>query len=152
MISHDELLRVMQLDGSTGKMYWRDSMGRAGAGDEVGTVDTRGYRMTVIQGKKYWMHRLVWFYAHGVWPVDEIDHINHCKSDNRPENLRDVSRSLNMHNRETPALGVKWHGKSCLWRAYANVNKKHISLGYHRDWFDAVCARKSWDARSGLRP
>ena len=152
MISHAELLRVIHYDPLSGEMRWRVSLGRAAAGNLVGTLDPRGYRMTVIHGEKYWLHRLAWFYVQGSWPMNEIDHINHCKGDNRIANLRDVSHSANLHNREIPALGIKRHHRSCTWSACIIVNKKRIGLGYHKDWFEAVCARKSWDARNGLRP
>ena len=43
-------------------------------------------------------HRIAWFLYHGKWPEKYIDHINGNRSDNRIENLREVSHSENCKN------------------------------------------------------
>lgn len=64
-----------------------------------------GYKIThlFISGKcvnlRY--HHVVWVWHKGYWPA-ELDHINGDKSDNRIENLREVTRSENNLNREHP--------------------------------------------------
>lgn len=57
-----------------------------------------------VMGHVVYAHRLAWFYVHGVWPTNEIDHINRNKSDNRIENLRDVTRTVNQRN--LPVWGI----------------------------------------------
>lgn len=56
------------------------------------------YQDINIEGKVYKAHRLAWFYIYGAWPIKEIDHKNGNKLDNRINNLRDVSRTLNAQN------------------------------------------------------
>ena len=46
-------------------------------------------------------HQLVWVWHKGYWPT-QLDHINGDKSDNRIENLREVTMSENNLNKEHP--------------------------------------------------
>ena len=50
--------------------------------------------------KYYLVHQLVWFAHYGLYDTNKyvIDHINHIKTDNRIENLRLVSQSVNIIN------------------------------------------------------
>lgn len=47
----------------------------------------------------------------GEWPMDEVDHINCCRSANRWSNLRAADKRLNMHNihaaRKDSTIGLK---------------------------------------------
>ena len=60
-----------------------------------------------FQSKIYPTHRLAWLMAYGVWPSGDIDHINGDRQDNRLCNLRDVSHSRNLFNRQAPSVGNK---------------------------------------------
>lgn len=47
--------------------------------------------------------------------------------------------------------GVSWSKLHSKWVAYMyKTRKKRISLGYHSDWFDAVCTRKSAEVAHGF--
>lgn len=69
-------------------------------GEVAGCLNNRGYVSITIDHKAYLAHRLAWLYCHGVPPKGFIDHINGLKDDNRIDNLRDVTQSLNMSNRK----------------------------------------------------
>ena len=43
--------------------------------------------------------------------------------------------------------GVSWSDRDKRWCAYINPSRKKLSLGNHKDFFEAVCARKSAEAR-----
>lgn len=68
------------------------------AGSIAGRLTTSGYRSIKIFGEAYQAHRIVWKLLTGR-DASEIDHINRDKLDNRPKNLREVTRSANMKNK-----------------------------------------------------
>lgn len=57
-----------------------------------------GYRRLSLGGKVAFSHRVAWFIMMGVVPK-EIDHRNGIRDDNRWENLREVTSSVNKENR-----------------------------------------------------
>lgn len=64
----------------------------------AGTFNGKGYRIVKVDGKWYMVHRIIWFMVNGSWPIDQLDHINRDKLNNRIENLREVDNSTNCHN------------------------------------------------------
>ena len=79
-------------------------------------------------------HRLVWMVVHGEFPGDMIDHINGNPTDNRIENLRVVTHSVNMQNRRTARstnktglLGVSVSGSK--FSAEIRIDGTQVCLG-----------------------
>lgn len=137
MIEHWELLSLFNYNPETGIFTNRVSRNsRAMVGGVAGYVCPRGYIEIRINRRAYLAHRLAWFYVNGVWPKDQVDHLNGDKGDNRISNLRDVTPILNQQNQAGPHrdnrsgyLGVCYHKRSGLFRAYITLNKKQIILG-----------------------
>lgn len=77
------------------------------AGSVVGTTHGAGYKVVKIEQRMYLLHRLAWFYVHGVWPSQNIDHRNGIRCDNRIDNLRDVDQSTNLQNQRGPMSNNK---------------------------------------------
>lgn len=112
------------------------SIFRSGRDKTVGCVGDRGYLKITIGRRTYLAHRLAWMYIHGCWPSGVIDHINGVKTDNRLENLRDVSQSTNTQNRKAAKLtatsgfmGVSKVTGSNTWRASIKVDGKYLYMG-----------------------
>ena len=105
-------------------------------GETVGTDQGNGYIVIGFAGRRILAHRLAWFYVHGKWPDDHIDHINGIRSDNRIANLRDVTNKINSENRTcSPKSGAGYFGVSFdarrnAYRSRIMHNRKEIWLGY----------------------
>jgi hypothetical protein len=89
----------------------------------LGTSNGFGYLRITVLGKSYYAHRLAWFYMNGEWP-DQIDHINGIKSDNRIENLRNVTVQQNNQNKLNAQTPQKRQG---LWLAKTAKTKPHFA-------------------------
>jgi len=106
-------------------------------------MHTGGYAVTKVKNKSLYMHRIIMNAQKGI----EIDHINNNKLDNRKENLRAVSRSINMRNRfghkdsNSQLLGVSFKKDKQKWQARIYVEGKHIHIGYFNNPLDAKLAR-----------
>lgn len=157
-----EVRRLFTYDKKSGELIDTGARQNRRHGQRAGTVTASGYVRVMIGNIAYRAHRLVWLHHHGDWPRGGIDHINGDTRDNRIENLRDVGQMQNARNQKvfctnsSRVPGVCWsRGKPTrhgYWRAYIVVNYRQISLGVYRDWFEAVCARKSADNRYGFHP
>ena len=117
------------------------------AGREAGRITAAGYRNIKIMGGAYQAHRIIWKMAHGDEPR-EIDHINRDKSDNRIDNLRAVSRSLNMRNKGRTAnntsgeKNIHWMPRLNKWTVQLVVpGKGQRQLAYCATIEDAVAER-----------
>jgi hypothetical protein len=78
-----------------------------------------GYRRITINRKLYLEHRVIFFLHSGYWPKI-IDHIDQDKRNNRIENLREATHSLNIHNQRGWA-------SSGLRGAYKRRNGKFLA-------------------------
>ena len=119
---------------------------RTKVGEEAGCLRSDGYRIIGINGWNCLTARLIWFYAHGSFPVN-IDHINHRRDDNRLVNLRDVTQAENCRNKSkrsnntSGVTGVSWNKAARKWCARIQVNSKQIYLGSFNNIADAITAR-----------
>lgn len=106
-LTADRLREQLDYDPETGIFKWKISKRCVAIGDIAGTDTERGYRLICIDGKRHYEHRLAWLHYYGNAPVDQIDHINRDKKDNRICNLREASPAQNQMNG-----GVKSHNIS----------------------------------------
>lgn len=119
------------------KKFWK----KAGSKNKI-----LGYVQIGFKGKTYYAHRLAWFCVHGEWPKDEIDHIDHNRSNNCWNNLRSVSRTenkrnLNLNSNNTSGqTGVYRLGSS--WVSQINDGEKTIHIGSFQSKCDAIKARR----------
>jgi hypothetical protein len=148
MLTVELARKRLDYDRESGVFVWRDGP-RKGmvAGRMIGP-----YWALSIGKRNYSAHRVAWLMHYGEWPKGEIDHRNQIKTDNRIDNLRDTTKSRNMHNvasaRRDSASGLRgvgWHISSQRWRAQLCVNGKRVHLGNFltkEEAFDAYMAAK----------
>ena len=87
-----------------------------------------------VNRKHFSVHRLVALhYVDNPNNYPEVDHVNRNKLDNRKENLRWVTKSMNNHNKgiiSTNTTGIKniqYIKNRNVWKFVKNKNKKVVS-------------------------
>lgn len=86
MLTQSRLKTILHYDPETGMFRWRVSNGAAKAGRLAGSLRPNGYLHIGVDCNRYYSHRLAWLYVYGVWPKDQLDHINGIPNDNRIAN------------------------------------------------------------------
>lgn len=125
------------------------------AGTVAGSISVKGYRCIHVFGKMRHASRLTWIYHYGHWP-EVIDHIDGDIENDRVENLRDVTQTINCQNRALPSTnktGVMGVYIDCgRYRAQINAFGKRHYLGTFETLQDAADARKDAERRFGFHP
>ena len=145
----------LSYDCETGVFAWRkDGRGKSRRiGQIAGCQMPNGYVKIKVAGRQWLAHRLAWVYAYGTEPPRIIDHINRNKSDNAISNLRDGSGGINEINSKPPKdspfgiSGVRAACKPGHYQAYTAQKGAFKSFYHGPDFFEACCARKSWEAK-----
>jgi hypothetical protein len=136
-------------DSETGMMTWRvKPCPKVRVGDVAGSY-SKGYLKGMYKGKKYLVHRLAWLIVTGSWPVNEIDHINGVRDDNRLVNLRDVTARENLLNmrrhREGQLRYVTFHKPSGKWHSRTpQIDGKRKYLGLYGTMQEANAVAEQW--------
>lgn len=90
---------------SDGYLVWIDTQERAGY------VREDGYDVINLDGIPRYVHRLI-FEMHNGYCPDIVDHVDRDKSNNRIENLREVTKSQNAINSDSSRGFSKFRGVS----------------------------------------
>lgn len=108
-LTQERLKELLHYDPETGVFTWLKRCGATTTGNKAGHLHTSGYITIRIDKTSYRAHRLAWFYTHGVWPSELIDHVNLVRSDNRFCNLREVTHLQNHWNRQQNKNSTSGH-------------------------------------------
>lgn len=168
-LTPDLLRQIVDYDPETGNLTWRERpadlfknemaakrWNARFAGKPAFTATAVGYYQGNIFRRPYYAHRIAWAAYYGEWPDGSIDHINHCKTDNRITNLRDVNHKANCRNQslstrnKSGVTGVWWDQTRSKWLAYIRPNGRKIHIGYFDDFATAVEARTAFDRKLGF--
>ena len=118
--------------------------------------DSKGYLIGNILGKSYLAHRVAWYYMTGEWPANEIDHIDHDKTNNRWNNLRCVTSGENHKNKpmfsnnKSGTTGVRWDDALGKGTVSICVDRVHKYLGTFTDYDEACEARWAAERKYGF--
>lgn len=166
--SQDVLMKLLSYDPDTGLFVWKtrprelcpsdrswNTFNSKSAGKKAfATKCVNGYLAGRLFGKDYYAHRIAWKIHYGCDPVNQIDHINGNRTDNRIKNLREVTHrenSLNQKHRSTNTSGHMGvdidRGK---WRAHITIHGKFKHIGYFDTMVEAIAARKAAEEEYGF--
>jgi hypothetical protein len=132
-LTAERLRELFLYSPNTGLFIRRIATGSGSAGAVAGCVRADGYRSIGIDGRTYGAGRLAIMFITGDLPVNEVDHWNLDKADDRFDNLRVATRGQNEANKRamvTNKLGVKGVRRNRRkFRACIQVNGHDRSLG-----------------------
>lgn len=152
-LTRERLHEVLDYNLATGVFIWKIQVGRKSpAGKIAGCKPKRGgYRHIQIDGEDIQMHRVAWFYVHGRWPEQYMDHIDRNRSNNAIANLREATPAQNRCNsvcqgrNKTGLKGISFSKTMGQWHAQIAFNRQRQELGYfntpeeaHQAWRDAA--------------
>ena len=165
--SVEELNELFRYEPETGKLYWRlRPCKNIKPGDEVGWVWSKTsksgtidgpYIRVGVHGKEYRAHRIIYKMIHG--DFDEslvIDHIDGDSLNNRPDNLRAVTQSVNRRNsikrrnNTSGITGVSWDKANQKWMVQVRLNNKGTTLGRYHDKEDAAKVVEEYRKANGF--
>lgn len=167
-LTPEYLRERLRYDAETGKLFWREAgpehfklrrthlaWNTRFAGKEVGALLANGYLYVNLKKQVMLVHRVIWAMVYGYWP-EQVDHINHIRTDNRLCNLREVNVAGNAQNTSLPAdntsgrIGVYWWEDRGVWYAKIQALGKTHHLGYFKDKSGAIAAREEAERRLGF--
>ena len=168
------LHKLLVCDAKNGLLWWKErtpdmfAVGGHGpeanakgwnkqfAGKRAFTVLSDGYHSISIFNKRYLVHRVIWAIETGAWPVDQIDHEDHNRGNNRFKNLREATHVENARNQKLSSrntsgvMGVGWNKSAKQWIARIYIKRKELHLGSFDKKDDAIAARKAAEKEIGF--
>lgn len=149
MLTQARLKEILSYDPETGLFTWLlRKAKKTKIGGIAGGIDGYGYVGIELDGKTYRAHRLAFLYVNGKFSKDDVDHINHIRSDNRFTNLREATTMENCRNRKMQSnntsgfKGVNYNKQQGKWTANIRISKKLKHLGYFETKEAANLVRK----------
>lgn len=145
-LTKKDISELLSYDPESGVLTWKVNKGTKSSGTTAGFVEQAGYVVLGINRRTYKAHRIAWLLYHGVWPDEQLDHIDGNRTNNRIENLRLASCYGNAHNQKRAKnnssgyKGVSRHRQSGKWRAMITADGVKHSLGLYQGVEDAASA------------
>ena len=133
MVSAERIRELLDYSPDTGEFRWKVMRGKARPSAIAGTP-SNGYILISVDRVMHKAHRLAWLFVHGRLPLRDLDHRNGNRSDNRIENLREVTDAENSQNLRRPhadnRLGLQGvYANHTRFSARIMANGKEIYLG-----------------------
>lgn len=158
-----ELLdRWFSYDRATGVVAWKAKPNRnipIGRAAGCKWRDGRNtYIRITVEGQWVFAHIIAFAAIHGRLPVGVIAHEDQDGTNNRPNNISDVSHTVNLRNQRrnsrnaSGVMGVDYHRAAGKWRARIIVDQTEHHLGVFDTSQQAINARKAAEVRFGFHP
>lgn len=149
-LTQKEVKKLFYYDFCTGNLYWRVDRGpNKVKGNIAGSLNKSGYIRIKINDSSYSAHRIIWLYVYGKLNENlQIDHKDGNRSNNKLDNLREVTQSINQQNQrrhkigKSGYLGVYYMPTKNKYKAEINQNGKRIYLGLYSTIEEAILFRK----------
>jgi len=132
----ERLRQLLDYDPVMGYFTWKEfRRWSAKKGDIAGTITSKGYINISIDGVDYKAHRLAWKISYNEDPINQVDHIDRNKTNNKLSNLRIVNNQQNQintniqRNNSSGVKGVYFNKKQNKWIARIGFNYKKVNLG-----------------------
>jgi len=148
----EELKKYLKYDEHTGHFIWialtHKSVSKIKVGDRAGAEHGNGYLKLTIKQKRFYLHRLAWYFMTGEMPTHQIDHINRDRADNRYTNLRELTNYENNLNKgltkrnKTGTTGVHLVKRTGKYMASIQREGKNKHLGTFKTKEEAIKARQ----------
>jgi hypothetical protein len=144
----DFLQENFEVDAEHGKIIRKTKSKQRMPGSFAGTRMLDGYYQMGILGKRYLVHRVIYYMTTGKDPFGyHVDHINGDVSDNRPENLRLATQVENLRHRakmvssnKSGYRNVSWNNHWKRWQVSVTVEGKRIQRKFQNIEDAAKCA------------
>lgn len=101
MLIKERAEKLLEYEEETGRLIWKVQRGSTVLpGSYAGTENSNGRRQMSIDGERYYTSHVVWLLHKGRLPDENkrLDHRNRIPSDDRIENLMELSNSRNVKN------------------------------------------------------
>ena len=150
------LLQIYEYNPISGDLVYRRDFYRRLKGADPTSKTSNGYLVLTLD-KTYLAHRIIWLMQTGDFP-EFVDHINHNRSDNSWENLRNSTRQENAINKSVNSnntsgyLGVSFMPSKNKYRASITKDRKQIHLGLFDTAEEAYQARLAANAHYNFHP
>jgi hypothetical protein len=145
-ITAEEARQLFHYNPETGDLTWKMRRRGVRINRPIRADNGLGYFRVFVDGRGYFVHRIVWLMTYGQWPNGNIDHINGNPTDTRIGNLRECTQSQNMRNirankRNTSGKkGVSWSTHEQKWIAQIRYGGKKHRLGAYTTVEEAYSA------------
>lgn len=152
------LSNALDYEPETGVFRWKTpTSSKHKPGDIAGRIKVQRsgavYREIRLNGKLYPAIRLAWTLMTGEYPDFPLSPANGDGADLRWENIIRLQnphrRAVRNSRRRNGCPGVIWNKRERKWEANIWDAGKFYVLVRCKDWFEAVCARKSAELRLG---
>jgi hypothetical protein len=153
-LTAERLRALLDYNPATGMWTWVQSLGsRAQKGCQAGWVNDGGYRIIMVDRRKYRASRLAWLWMRGEWPANLIDHRDNDPSNDRWLNIRQATnlenqKNVRMHRDNASGLkGAYFDKRDRMWYSTIMRGGKKEYLGYFGSALEAHAAYAAASAK-----